>query len=108
MTKSKTVEKMQTGNNIVTMEIKRREKKFGKKITHPADSNDKFEITYTEFAANQERTEILSGEGKEFENDTVLEILGFEKDSKGILVLQAEPNKEISKEEQSEESEIGA
>lgn len=107
MTKSKTVEKMKAGNNIVTMEIQRREAKLGKKITHPADSSDKFEITYTEFAANQERTEILSGEGKEFENDTLLEVLGFEKDSKGVLVLQTEPIRDIEKEE-SEENELGA
>lgn len=54
-----------------------------------AGKNDKFEITYTEFAANQERTEITTGEGKQFDNDALLELLGFQKDANGELKLSA-------------------
>lgn len=56
----------------------------------PAGKDSKINITYTEFAANQERTEIKTGEGREFDNDTLLQILGFEKDADGILKLQTE------------------
>ena len=61
-----------------------------KKKTIPAGKDSKINITYTEFAANQERTELVVGAGKEFDNDTLLEILGFEKDTDGILRLQVE------------------
>lgn len=52
--------------------------------TVPAGKNDNMELTYTQFATNQERTEMLTGEGKEFDNDALLELLGFEKDGNGL------------------------
>ena len=55
--------------------------------TVPAGKDDKFISTYAEFAANEQRTEIRTGENKEFDNDVLLEILGFEKNEKGELKL---------------------
>lgn len=52
--------------------------------TVPAGKDDKLNLTCTQFAANQERTEIKAPEGKEFDNDALLELLGFEKDGKGL------------------------
>ena len=55
----------------------------------PAGRNDKFEITYTGFAADIERTEIKVDEGHEFDNEGLLQMLGFEKDENGNLKLPA-------------------
>ena len=55
--------------------------------TVPAGKGEKINITYTHFAANQERGEIAVGEGKEFDNDALLTMLGFEKDENGELKL---------------------
>lgn len=69
----------------------------------PIGKEEGVELTYTNFAANQERTQLQTGEGREFENDILLEMLGFKKDENGNLRIstnnhkaQREDNGEIS------------
>lgn len=52
--------------------------------TVPAGKDDRLNLTCTQFASNQERSEIKAPEGREFDNDALLELLGFEKDGKGL------------------------
>lgn len=68
----------------------------------PAGQKDELTIAYTSFASNLEKSEIKVGEGKEFDNDALLAILGFKEDGKGGLKLPVEghdfeiaPNGEI-------------
>lgn len=56
----------------------------------PAGKNDNVTVTYTQFAANQEKTQVITGDGKEFDNDALLKLLGFEKGANGVLSLQTE------------------
>ncbi len=62
--------------------------KMPRKAKNPAGRNEKFEVTYTGFATNKERTEMQIDEGHEFDNEALLQMLGFEKDSNGQLVLK--------------------
>ena len=62
------------------------EKKYESK---PAGVNDKIEVTYTNFATNRERTEARTGEGKEFDNEELLRLLGFKENSQGEMTLSA-------------------
>lgn len=55
--------------------------------TVPAGKDDKLNLTCTQFASNQERSEIIAPEGREFDNDVLLELLGFEKDGKGLKLV---------------------
>ncbi len=68
-----------------------------KQKSKPAGKEDSFEVTYTNFATNRERTELTVGEGKEFDNDALLKTLGFE-EKDGALVIKAGPN-EVKKDE---------
>ena len=60
-------------------------KKEVKKV--PAGKNDELTLTYTQFATDKERSELLAPEGHEFDNDALLEMLGFEKDGKGLKLV---------------------
>lgn len=61
--------------------------------TRPAGINDNIEVTYTNFEANSERTEVKTGEGKEFDNEELLRMLGFKENAQGIMTLNATSNK---------------
>ena len=80
---------LENSDEIISLPKERAKRRSERKFS-PAGKDEKFSITYTHFAGNQEKTEILTGDGREFDNDTLLEILGFEKDSSGILRLPAE------------------
>ena len=80
---------LENSDEIISLPKERAKRRSERKFS-PAGKDEKFSITYTHFAGNQEKTEILIGDGREFDNDTLLEILGFEKDSSGILRLPAE------------------
>ena len=58
----------------------------------PAGVNDNLEVTYTSFATNREKTEARTGEGKEFDNEELLRMLGFKENAQGIMTLSASPN----------------
>lgn len=60
-----------------------------KKKSMPAGKNDNIRVAYTQFESNMDRTEIKVGDGREFDNDALLELLGFEKDASGVLRLPA-------------------
>ncbi len=65
------------------------------KKQRPAGKNDELEIAYTNFASNERRTE-LKAEGKEFDNDELLKMLGFQ-DKDGVMTLStAEYEAEIA------------
>lgn len=64
----------------------------------PAGVNDNFEVTYTNFAANKERTEARVGEGHEFDNEELLKQLGFKENAQGVMSVSASSN-EIAKDE---------
>lgn len=55
--------------------------------TVPAGTKDKLNITYTQFATNKEKSELIAPEGHEFDNDALLKMLGFEKDGKGLKLV---------------------
>lgn len=63
--------------------------------TVPAGKDDELNIAYTQFASNLARSEIKSGEGHEFDNDALLELLGFEKDGKGLKLNTEDHNFEV-------------
>ena len=58
--------------------------------SNPAGKDEKLTITYTGFATNLEKSEMLVQEGKQFDNDALLELLGFEKDGNGGMKLPTE------------------
>ena len=58
--------------------------------SNPAGKDEKLTITYTGFATNLEKSEMLVQEGKQFDNDALLELLGFEKDDRGSMKLSTE------------------
>lgn len=60
--------------------------------SRPAGVKDNFDITYTHFAANNERTELRTGEGKDFDNDELLRTLGFKENGQGYMSLSATEN----------------
>lgn len=66
--------------------------------SRPAGVNDKLDITYTNFAANREKTEARTGEGKGFDNEELLKMLGFKENAQGVMTVSATPN-EIEKDE---------
>ena len=53
----------------------------------PAGKNDELNLTYTQFAADREKSEMRIGEGFEFENDALLKSFGFELDNSGTLTM---------------------
>ena len=55
------------------------------KKQRPAGKNDSLEVAYTNFASNERKTE-LKVEGKEFDNDELLRMLGFQ-DKDGVMTL---------------------
>lgn len=63
--------------------------------TVPAGKDDNLNLTYTHFETNQARDEIKTGEGHEFDNDVLLELLGFEKDGKGLKLNTEDHNFEV-------------
>ena len=65
----------------------------------PAGKNDELNLTYTQFAANKERSEIRIDEGFGFENDALLKSFGFELDNSGTLTMKAVDNDKIHIEE---------
>ena len=70
--------------------------------TNPAGRNDKTKITYANFAANLQKTE-MKIDGKEFDNDLLLRSLGFELDNKGTMRMNAIDNDFIRVEEKDNE-----
>ena len=58
------------------------------KKTKPAGANERIDVTYTTFATNREKTEMRTGEGKDFDNEELLKMLGFE-EKDGVLSLKA-------------------
>lgn len=65
----------------------------------PAGKNDELNLTYTQFAADREKSEMRIGEGFEFENDALLKSFGFELDNSGTLTMKAVNNDKIHIEE---------
>jgi len=59
------------------------------KKMRPAGKNDKFDVTYTHFATERQKAEILTGNGEKFDNDALLEMLGFKKNEQGELTIKA-------------------
>lgn len=88
---------MAVKQNYVTSEIKKKEKKLGKKITNPAEPNDHYSLDYTIIAANEQQKEIKFGDGMQFENDLVLQALGFKPDKEGVLKIPAFGREENTK-----------
>lgn len=80
---------LESNDNFVTAEIKRREAKEKNKITNPAKPSDAFDFTYMEIR-NEKDLEILYENSGERDNEMLREIQGFEKDSNGVLVLKTE------------------
>lgn len=66
---------------------------------NPAGKNDELNLTYTQFAADREKSEIRIGEGNGFENDILLKSFGFELDNSGTLTMKAVDNDKIHIEE---------
>ncbi len=59
--------------------------------SRPAGIGDKLKIGYTHIATNDKKTELRTGEGQEFDNNALLEMLGF-KEENGIMKLSASSN----------------
>jgi len=59
--------------------------------SNPADSNDKFAITYAQFKANREKTE-MRVHGVDRESELLLKSFGFELDSNGNMSIKAIDN----------------
>lgn len=57
----------------------------------PAGVNDEFDVGYTYFATNREKTELKAGQGHEFDNNELLKALGF-KEKSGVMTLGATSN----------------
>lgn len=95
MTKSKTVERTKANQNVVTMEIKRREKKLGKKITHPADPDDRFSINSIELG-KEKGLEIIYGNDNKSTNE-LLRNQGYIEKPDGMMILKAESNEKAEK-----------
>lgn len=90
MARSKMKESIEGNEEIISLPEERTKRAGSRKKEKkfiPASENDKLIITCTHFASNKEKTELLTGEGKEFDNDALLETLGFKKDDKGVLTL---------------------
>lgn len=60
--------------------------------TRPAGVGDNLDLTYTHFAADMARTELRVGEGKNFDNDELLKMLGFKENAQGLMSLSAASN----------------
>ena len=59
--------------------------------SNTADSNDKFAITYAQFKANREKTE-MRVHGVDRESELLLKSFGFELDSNGNMSIKAIDN----------------
>lgn len=84
MTKKRMLE---SNDNFVTAEIKRREAKDGKRIREELKSEDTFDFTY--MSISKEKDLEVENNSKR-DNEMLREIQGFEKDSNGVLKLQVE------------------
>jgi len=62
-----------------------------KRKNRPAGINDQFDIGYTYFASNNEKSQIKTGEGHKFDNNELLAALGF-KEKNGVMTLNASQN----------------
>lgn len=78
---------MAVKQNYVTSEIKKQEKKLGKKITEAPGPDSNYSLDYSGIELNANQKEVKFGEGLQFENDLVLQSLGFKTNTNGTLVL---------------------
>ena len=64
-------------------------KEARKRKMKPAGKNDSFDVTYTHFATEREKTELLTGKGERFDNDELLRMLGFTENENGEMTIKA-------------------
>ena len=57
--------------------------------TKPAGKNDKFDVTYTHFATEKQKNELSTGKGEKFDNNALIEMLGFRENENGEMVVKA-------------------
>lgn len=62
-----------------------------KRKNRPAGVNDKFNMGYTYFASNKEKSQLKTGEGHNFDNNELLKALGFT-EKNGVMTLNASSN----------------
>ena len=64
-------------------------KEARKKKMKPAGKNDSFDVTYTHFKTDRQRNELSTGNGERFDNDVLLEMLGFKENENGEMAIKA-------------------